>query len=309
MLSQNFLDTPQRVPKPRDSGLTALIDNGVPTRYFTDVVESDAHLIDIVKFGWCTAMVTHELEKKIQCLVDNGVKFYFGGTLFEKALAQRKLDAYYRFLKRYDCQIVEVSNGTLPLSSEEKCRYIADFSDEFYVLSEVGKKDIEEADNMPISQWIAEIQADLAAGARRVILEARESGKSGICDAQGRLRKDLVESISNSHFNSASAIWEAPTKSLQARLIAALGPNVNLGNIAFGDVIALETLRLGIRSDTFSLYDGPDGRFQEPATRSDQHPGTASNRFSTGVGRRKLQAAQAGWGDTGPLIPGMRKLK
>ncbi len=305
MLSQNFLDTPKRIPKPRDFGLTALIDNGVPTRYFMDVVESDAELIDVVKFGWCTAMVTSELEKKIQCLVDNNVMFYFGGTLFEKALAQRKLDAFYRFLKRYDCQVVEISNGTLPLSVEEKGRHIADFAEEFYVLSEVGKKDIDEADQMPISQWLAEIHADLAAGARRVILEARESGRSGICDAQGRLRNDLVESISNAQFNSSDAIWEAPTKALQARLIEALGPNVNLGNIAFGDVIGLETLRLGIRSDTFNLYDGPDGRFVEPEASK------TPSRFSTSVERRRKlgEAPRKEWGQATPLIPGMVRLK
>lgn len=301
MLAQNFLDTPKRGTKPRDFGLTALIDNGVPTRYFMDVVQSDADLIDVVKFGWCTAMVTSELEKKIQCLLDNNVKFYFGGTLFEKALSQNKLDAFYRFLKHYQCEIVEISNGTLPLSVAEKGRHIADFAEEFYVLSEVGKKDIDEADRMPISQWIAEIHADLAAGASRVILEARESGKSGICDAQGRLRADLVESISNSQFNSADAIWEAPTKTLQARLISALGPNVNLGNIAFGDVIGLETLRLGIRSDTFSLYDGPDGRFVEPPAR----PGMS--RFTTGVGRRRgiPSPADQEWPPAAQLIPGM----
>lgn len=301
MLAQNFLDTPKRRSKPRDFGLTALIDNGVPTRYFMDVVQSDADLIDVVKFGWCTAMVTSELEKKIQCLVDNNVMFYFGGTLFEKALSQNKLDAFYRFLKHYQCEIVEISNGTLPLSVEEKGRHIADFAEEFYVLSEVGKKDIDEADQMPISQWIAEIHADLAAGARRVILEARESGKSGICDAQGRLRADLVESISNSQFNSADAIWEAPTKALQAKLISALGPNVNLGNIAFGDVIGLETLRLGIRSDTFSLYDGPDGRFVEPSVRP------STSRFSTGVDRRRgiPSPADQEWPPAAQLIPGM----
>ena len=308
MLAQNFLDTPKRVPKPRDYGLTSLIDNGVPTRYFVDVVESDAHLIDIVKFGWCTAMVTSELERKIQCLIENGVKFYFGGTLFEKALAQKKLDAYYRFLRRFDCQIVEISNGTLPLSSKEKGRFIADFADEFYVVSEVGKKDVNEADEMPVAQWIEEIQADLEAGARRVILEARESGRSGICNARGHLRKDLLEGISGAPFDSSDAIWEAPTKALQAKLISALGPNVNLGNIAFGDVIGLETLRLGIRSDTFNLYDGPNGRFLEPEAKP------APSRFSTGVGRRKkqleeLEARMKDWGQPDVRISGMRRLK
>jgi phosphosulfolactate synthase len=260
----NFLTTPKRSTKPRDYGLTSLIDNGVPTKYFIDVIESDAHLIDIVKFGWCTGIVTKDLEVKIECLIKHNVDYYFGGTLFEKALSQNKLDEFYQFLKYYNCKIMEVSDGTLKISSQEKARHITDFSKEFYVLSEVGKKDIVEADNMPISQWIDEIHRDLAAGAKKVILESRESGKSGICDAQGNLRTDLVSSITKSRFRASDAIWEAPNKMLQSSLISSIGPNVNLANIAFGDVIGLETLRLGIRSDTFHLYDATGTDFTVP---------------------------------------------
>ena len=261
---RNFLDTPKRSDKPRQHGLTSLIDNGVPTRYFADVIESNACLIDVVKFGWCTAMVTEDLEEKIECLIDNDVKYYFGGTLFEKALSQNKLDGLYKFLKRHNCELMEVSDGTLEISCEDKARHIAEFSKEFYVLSEVGKKDAEQSDRMPISQWIDGIMADLSAGAKKVILEARESGKSGICDSTGKLRKDLVASISQAGFCLSDAIWEAPNKTLQTELITAMGPNVNLGNIAFGDVIGLETLRLGIRSDTFSLFDNVDGILAAP---------------------------------------------
>jgi phosphosulfolactate synthase len=251
----NFLNTPARSQKPRNIGLTSLIDNGVPTKYFTDVIASSPELIDVVKFGWCTALVTADLEKKIQCLLDHHVEYYFGGTLFEKALSQNKLDDFYRFLKQYDCKIVEISDGTLTIPMAEKAKHIADFACEFHVISEVGKKDINEADNMPVSAWVGEILNDLAAGAEKVILESRESGMSGICDASGNLRAGLVSGISESKFRITDAIWEAPTKKLQATLISTFGPNVNLGNIAFGDVIALETLRLGVRSDTFHLYD------------------------------------------------------
>jgi phosphosulfolactate synthase len=296
---QNFLDTPQRADKPRDQGLTCLIDNGVPTRYFIDVIESNAHLIDVVKFGWCTGLVTVDLEKKIHALIQNDVKFYFGGTLFEKSLAQKRLDAFYRFLKRYDCRIVEVSNGTLPISVKEKGRHIADFAKEFYVLSEVGKKDIDEADNMPISQWLAEIHADLEAGANRVILESRESGQSGICTANGKLRKDLVESIANARFRASDAIWEAPTKSIQSSLIESLGPDVNLGNIAFGDVIGLETLRQGLRSDTFFLYDKPGAR---KAAHAAQLQASERRHQFDGFARREPPQAKG-------LVPGMVLLK
>ena len=254
-MTKNFLDLPYRSVKPRTSGITSLIDNGVSTKLFMDVIESNAHLIDIVKFGWCTALVTKDLEQKIECLKKNSVNYYFGGTLFEKAFSQNKIGEFYNFLKKYKCTIVEISDGTFAISRQDKTRHITDFAKEFYVLSEVGKKDIEEADNMPISQWIDEILHDLAAGASKIILEARESGESGICDAQGNLREDLVSSISNSRFRASDAIWEAPNKMLQTSFITALGPNVNLANIAFADVIGLETLRLGIRSDTFNLYD------------------------------------------------------
>ena len=147
-MNRNFLDTPKRSDRPREHGLTSLIDNGVPTRYFVDVIESNAHLIDAVKFGWGTALVTKDLEKKIECLAEHEVKYYFGGTLFEKALSQKKLDAFYKFLKQHNCEIMEVSDGTLHIPSKDKARHIADFSKEFYVLSEVGKKDVEQADNM-----------------------------------------------------------------------------------------------------------------------------------------------------------------
>ena len=254
-MTKHFLDLPYRTVKPRTSGITSLIDNGVPTKYFIDVIESHSHLIDIVKFGWCTALVTKDLELKIDCLNQHKVNYYFGGTLFEKAFSQHKIDKFYDFLKHYKCSIMEVSDGTFPMSRQDKVKQIEDFAKEFYVLSEVGKKDIHDADNMPISQWIDEILHDLAAGASKVILEARESGESGICNAQGNLREDLVSSISKSRFRASDAIWEAPNKKLQTSFITTLGTNVNLANIAFEDVIGLETLRLGIRSDTFNLFD------------------------------------------------------
>lgn len=252
---ENFLNTPARSRKPRTVGITSLIDNGVPTRQFIDVISSTPELIDVVKFGWCTAMVTKDLDQKIQCLLDHHIEFYFGGTLFEKALSQNKLSEFRAFVKKHHCGIVEISDGTLTIPMKEKARHIADFAKEFHVLSEVGKKDIHEADNMPVSRWVDEILSDLEAGAEKVILESRESGMSGICDASGNLRAGLVDGISSSRFRMSDSIWEAPTKKLQTTLISTFGPNVNLGNIAFGDVIALETLRLGVRSDTFHLYD------------------------------------------------------
>ena len=284
---KNFLNTPKRSLKPRHNGVTSLLDNGVPTRQFIDTIESAAEMIDLVKFGWCTAVVSLDIEKKIECLLSNNIEYYFGGTLFEKALSQNKLDQFYYFLKQYNCRIMEVSDGTLTIPIEEKAHHISDFAKEFHVLSEVGKKDIDEADHMSVSSWIDEIMSDLSAGAIKVILESRESGMSGICDSSGNLRADLVTGISNASFRISDAIWEAPNKKLQTNLIEFFGPNVNLANIHFDDVIGLETLRLGLRSDTFHLYntDGTDFAVEQPGRLSLSHadrrinPGFITNRF------------------------------
>jgi phosphosulfolactate synthase len=251
----NFLNTPFRSSKPRHHGVTSLIDNGATTRFFIDTIESCADMIDLVKFGWCSSVVTKDLKIKIDCLLGNNIEYYFGGTLFEKALSQNKLAEFHQFLRKYNCRIMEISNGTLDISMEDKAKYISSFSQHFHVLSEVGKKDIHEADDMPVSRWVDEIMSDLNAGAIKVILESRESGMSGICDSHGNLRADLVEGISHSNFRMTDAIWEAPNKQLQTSLISTFGPNVNLANIHFEDVIGLETLRLGLRSDTFNLYN------------------------------------------------------
>lgn len=250
-----FLDVPSRGTKPRQKGLTILLDAGIATQRFIDVVHSHHALIDFIKFGWGTALVTAELEKKIACLKPMNIGYFFGGTLFEKALHQKKLDEYYAYLKRYECKYTEISNGTIDLSNVEKCKYVAEFAREFTVFSEVGYKDSVKSENMYPAKWVECIAQDLAAGAHKVITESRESGQSGICRPNGELRYGLIEEIIDASKNLDDIVFETPTKTLQAFFIKRLGPNVNLGNIAFDDVVGLETLRLSLRADTFFLPD------------------------------------------------------
>lgn len=251
-----FLRLPSRTEKPRQSGLTLLIDNGIPIRHFMDVVDSYSELIDLVKFGWGTCLVTKDLHRKIEYLLAKGVEFYLGGTLFEKALQQKKLDALYTYFKQCGCRYVEISNGTINLSNREKAKYIADFSQEFKVFSEVGYKDAQRSLDLEPEEWVDYIFEDMAAGAVKVITESRESGRSGICSADGSIRCDLIEEILNSGINLEDLVFEAPNKTLQTYFIKQLGSNVNLANIPFNDVIGLETLRLGLRSDTLNLFEG-----------------------------------------------------
>lgn len=254
-MNPTALALPERATKPRARGLTVVIDNGIPLTYFQDVVESMGSLVDLVKFGWGTSLVTETIERKIACLQAHQVDYFFGGTLFEKYLSQHLLDAYLDYCRQHGCRYIEVSNGTIALSNDEKARLIADVAREFRVLSEVGYKDSERSSLLHPAQWIAFIRQDLAAGAERVITEARESGTSGICRSNGELRFGLIEEILSTDIDPNKLVFEAPNKSLQTYFIQRLGSNVNLANIPIQDIIPLETLRLGLRSDTLLTFE------------------------------------------------------
>lgn len=244
------LELPERPPKPRTSGLTMVIDNGLPHGYFADAMASAAAHIDIVKFGWGTALVTADLEAKIACLRDHGIRFSFGGTLFEKFVVQDRFAGFLAMCHHYGCDLVEVSNGTIPLTNTDKADYIRRCASEFPVVSEVGVKDAVRSEDLCAADWVRAVHEDLAAGATLVITEARESGRSGICHRDGTLRLDVVEEILASGVDPGRLLFEAPTKELQTQFISRFGPAVNLGNVAPGDAIGVETLRLGLRSDT-----------------------------------------------------------
>jgi phosphosulfolactate synthase len=244
------LHLPERTVKPRSTGLTMVIDGGQPTAHFVDAMRSYASLVDVVKFGWGTALVTPDLDTKIAVLRELGIKYYFGGTLFEKYVTQDRFDAFCDFVRSKGCDTVEISNGTIPLTNTGKAAYIRKASDRFTVLSEVGYKDSDRSGRLSPSMWVDAIGEDLEAGSSMVITEARESGSSGICRPNGELRFGLVEDILLSGIDRDKLLWEAPNKALQSYFVTRIGTNVNLGNIAVDQVIGVETLRLGLRSDT-----------------------------------------------------------
>jgi phosphosulfolactate synthase len=251
------LQLPERSAKPRSTGVTMVVDGGLPTRYFQDVVESSAEFLDFVKFGWGTALVTKDLSEKIAILQNAGVNFYFGGTLFEKFVLQNRLDDFRELCKKYSCRYVEVSNGTIDLTNPEKAGYIRKLAGEFHVISEVGFKDAERSENLPPSRWIECIHEDRDAGAVLVTLEARESGRSGICRPNGELRFGLIEELlAASEVSHEILLFEAPSSELQNYFVKRIGPDVNLGNVAATAVLGLETIRLGLRADTLLTFEG-----------------------------------------------------
>jgi phosphosulfolactate synthase len=226
-----------------------VIDPGLPTAAFTDVITSHGEYIDLVKFGWGTALVTRDLERKTSLLRDASIGFYFGGTLFEHYLWRDRLDDYLALVDRTGATHIEVSNGTIPLDQHAKAEWVRRMTRHRPVLAEVGYKDARRSALLTPADWVHAIRDDLDAGASLVITETRESGRSGIAGPDGHMRDGVLRAVLGA-VDTTWLMFEAPTKDLQVELIGQIGPQVNLGNIAPADVIGVETLRRGLRADT-----------------------------------------------------------
>ena len=248
------LDLPLRTGKPRRTGLTMMIDSGMPLAGFTDSISSAGSHIDLVKFGWGTALVTPFIDAKLNVLRDEGIDAYFGGTLFEKFVAAGRFEDYLSFCGQLGVGHVEISDGTIEISPEERDGYIRRAARDFTVITEVGYKDQVRAGASNASDLALQARQDLQSGAWLVTAEARESGQSGICRPDGTAREDILDAFASAGIDWSQLLFEAPTKRLQVYFVEMAGSNVNLGNVAPGDVIGLETLRLGLRSDTFTSF-------------------------------------------------------
>lgn len=249
------LQLPARSSRPRRTGLTMMIDSGLAMGQFRDVVETWHPYLDVVKFGWSTALVTPRIEDKFAILREFGVDYFFGGTLFEKYLAQNRLTDFRRLCASARCRYVEVSNGTLPMSNTEKSSYVRKLAGEFTVLSEIGYKQADRDALLRPRDWVRWAHEDLDAGAHMVITETRESGTTGLARSDGTLKLEVLEALLDSGLAARDLFFEAPNKQLQSSLISRVGPDVNLGNVAPSDLAALETLRVGLRSDTLLCFE------------------------------------------------------
>jgi phosphosulfolactate synthase len=261
--SEGFLDVPSRSPKPRTKGLTHVIDKGLNLRDIEGLFDTAGDYVDVVKLGWGTSYVTRNLEKKIALYRSFDTPVVCGGTLFEAVVARDKLDEYRSWLLENRLSHVEVSDGTIDLPRERKLELIAELAQDFVVMSEVGSKDADVV--YAPYQWVEWMKAELDAGAWKVITESRESGTAGIFRPTGEMRTGLIDEIVH-EIDVGDIVFEAPTKASQAWFVRRFGPEVNLGNIPPEEVIPLETLRLGLRSDTLKEVLLRD---EQPATVSD----------------------------------------
>lgn len=239
---------PERPAKPRNKGITMMMDKGLSLREVENFIEANGHLTDIVKFGFGTSYVSQNLEAKLKLYAEAGIRPYFGGTLFEAFYARGKFEDYLRLLDKYNLDLAEISDGSIILNHDEKCELIQRIAKDRTVLSEVGSKD----SGILISpnRWIKMMTTELEAGSWKVIAEGREAGNVGVFRPNGTAHTMLINKII-ARVKPEDILWEAPQKNQQVWFIKLFGPNVNLGNIGPHEMIPLECLRLGLRGDTF----------------------------------------------------------
>lgn len=242
---------PDRIARPRAHGITMVMDKGLSLEEAKNFLSANSPHVDVIKLGFGTSFVTPNLREKIELYKSYDLPVYFGGTLFEAFLIRNQFEDYISVCKDFGIDWMEVSDGSITIPHAEKCGYIEKLTKYGTVLSEVGSKDA--AHIIPPYKWIELMRAELEAGSSYVIAEAREAGNVGIYRGSGEVREGLVQEILT-QIPEEKIIWEAPQKAQALYFIELIGCNVNLGNIAPHEVIALEAMRIGLRGDTFHLF-------------------------------------------------------
>lgn len=239
---------PERSAKPRNKGVTMMMDKGLSLNETVNFIQGNVHLTDLVKFGFGTSYVTNDLKAKIDLYKEAGIRPYLGGTLFEAFYARNMFEDYMRLLDKLGLETAEVSDGSIIIPHDEKCEAIRRLAKDRVVLSEVGSKDA----GILISpnKWIKMMKTELEAGSWKVIAEGREAGNVGVFRPNGTPHTMLINKIIK-NVKPENILWEAPSKNQQVWFIKLFGAEVNLGNIAPNEMIPLECLRLGLRGDTF----------------------------------------------------------
>ena len=251
MTTSNLTFLPDRTAKPRQNGIAMVMDKGLSVREAEDFVETAGHLADFVKLGFGTSVAGNKVLEKVKVYQNANIKVYVGGTLFEAYVVRDQFDDYLKYIDQLGLDTVEVSDGSMSMEHDVKCEFIHKLAKKYTVLSEVGSK--ESGIIIAPGRWIEMMQKELQAGAFKVIGEARESGNVGLYRATGKAHVALINKIL-AKIQPDKLLWEAPLKSQQAWFIKQFGANVNLGNIAPAELIPLETLRLGLRGDTFFSF-------------------------------------------------------
>jgi len=260
---------PTRAEKPRNKGLTMMMDKGLSLMEIESFIQASGHLTDLVKFGFGTSFISNDLDTKLSLYRQAGIRPYFGGTLFEAFYVRDQLDDYLRILDKFKMDLVEISDGSIVIEHDKKCELIQSLSKNYTVLSEVGSKD--SGIFISPANWIKMMSNELEAGSWKVIAEGREAGNVGVFRPNGKAHTFLINRIITK-IKPEDILWEAPQKNQQVWFIQLFGANVNMGNIAPNDVIPLECLRLGLRGDTFFEFLPSDFSERFKQTNTEEFP-------------------------------------
>jgi phosphosulfolactate synthase len=250
-VTANFIELPQRSDKPRQQGITHVLDRGLSIAEVDGLIEVAGESVDLVKLGWGTAIATGNLDRKLARYRDHEIPVVLGGSLTELAIAQDRFERLIEWVHELGLAHFEISDGTIALEHERKLELIERLARDFTVLSEVGSKDDTGAITPPYL-WVEQMRQELDAGAWKVIAEGRESGTAGIFRPNGEVREGLIDEIVH-EIDPGSILFDAPRKDQQVWFVRRFGADVNLGNIPVDEVLSLETLRLGLRSDTMGV--------------------------------------------------------
>ena len=275
--SPRFLETAARTVKPRRRGITHIIDTGTPLAGIEALVEAYGAFVDVWKFGFGTAYLDAAIASKIELLQAHDIKACPGGTLLEAAWWQGRSEEFFGWARALGFDCVEVSRGATGMPPSAKLALIAAARDHtFEVFAEVGSKDPGEPARP--EQWLEEARRDIDSGAGWLVAEGRESGTVGLYTADGLVRADLVVALEDLG-REAPVVYEAPRREQQAWLVNHLGTNVNLANVSGDEVLAVEALRRGLRSDTLRMRlpaaaggEGPSPPVEEAQPRSGASP-------------------------------------
>jgi len=255
MVAADFLDLPARAAKPRRTGITHILDRGIPLAQSADLLAMNGSFVDVWKLGWGISYLDPNLAAKLELLARHRVLASPGGTLLEIAWAQGRAAEFLGWARDCGFPCVEVSSGTVPMDAAAKHDLIAEASRHFIVLAEVGPKD--PGIRLTPAQWAQAVSRDLESGATWVLAEGRASGTVGIYDRSGAVRQDIVDALVSAAGHD-SLVFEAPREDQQAWFVRRFGPDVNLANVHPAEVLGLETLRLSLRADTHGVWSpGP----------------------------------------------------
>lgn len=252
-MNYNLSSIPERTTQPRSFGLTVISDKGMSMAETENLLSVSSAYIDMVKLAFGTALITPNILEKVKLYQSHNIPVFFGGLLFEAYVIRNQYEDYIKLLEQFGLSFIEVSDGAISITHEEKCNYIKTLSQIGTVISEVGSKDKDKVKVTPPYQWINMMQAELDAGSAYLIAEAKETGTEGVYRNSGEVREGLVEEILT-RIPAEKIIWEAPEKAQQLYFIRQLGCNANLGNIEPREVIPLETMRIGLRGDSFDYF-------------------------------------------------------